>query len=86
MVTHMKTTVDIADHILEQAKGIALRESSTLRALVEEGLRTVVARHGRADRAFRLRDASVDGNGLSPEFELHGWAAIRGAAYEERGG
>ncbi|MBW2245376.1 MAG: DUF2191 domain-containing protein, partial [Deltaproteobacteria bacterium] len=38
----MKTTIDIADSILEQARDLAARQGTTLRALVEEGLRGVV--------------------------------------------
>ena len=38
MVTHMKTTVDIADSLFEAARRAAARERTTLRALIEEGL------------------------------------------------
>ncbi len=88
MVTHMKTTLDLADPLLEAAKGLAAREGTTLRALVEEGLRTVLARK-RTSRPFRLRDASFKGGrGLHPEFAAHGgWSKLREAAYDEgRGG
>jgi len=38
----MKTTVDIDDALLEEAKRLAARARTTLRALIEEGLRRVV--------------------------------------------
>ena len=48
MATHMKTTIEISEPILEDAKDLARREGVTLRLLVEEGLRSVLAaRHSR---------------------------------------
>jgi len=84
----MKTTLDLADPLLEEAKAVAAREGSTLRALVEEGLRIVLARKT-SRRRFRLRDASFKGGrGLHPEFAARGgWSKLREAAYDEgRGG
>ena len=42
-VTHMKTTLDIDDHLLERAKRQAAAQGTTLRALVEEALRARLA-------------------------------------------
>ena len=42
MGTHMKTTIEISDALLEAAKQQAGDRATTLRALVEEGLRTVL--------------------------------------------
>lgn len=39
----MKTTVEISDNLLEEVRKLALREKKTIRALVEEGLRRVLA-------------------------------------------
>ena len=86
MGTHMKTTMEISDPLLEEAKRVAARESTTLRELVETGLRMVLQqRRGRQPR-FGLRDARVDGRGLRPEFRDAGWDRVRDAAYEGRGG
>lgn len=81
---YMKTTVDIADALLEDAKALAAREKSTLRELIEDGLRRVLAER-RQRGPFRLRDASFCGNGLAPEFRDAGWERVRDALYEGRG-
>jgi hypothetical protein len=84
MGTHMKTTIEIADPLLEQAKRLAAREATTLRELVEAGLRLVLRQRARG-RSFELRDARVGGRGLRPEFRDASWEKIRDAAYEGRG-
>lgn len=80
MVSHMKTTIEITDELLERAREAARRERTTLRALVEEGLRTSIEQRRRG-RRFQLRDASVGGQGLAPEFHDASWERIRDAAY-----
>ena len=85
MGTHMKTTVEIADALLREAKALAERERTTLRALFEEGLRTILRRKRRSD-AFRLRKASFKGRGVRPEHAPGNWDRIRDAIYAGRGG
>ncbi len=85
MVTHMKTTVEISDPLAEEARLVARREKTTLRALIEAGLRHVLRDRRRRAR-FRLRDASFRGRGLQPEYRDGDWQQIREAAYEGRGG
>ena len=85
MVTHMKTTIDIADSLLEAAKRAAARDGLTLRTLVEQGLRLVLQAR-KAGEPFRLRKASFRGRGLQPEAQRLEWEAIREMAYGERAG
>lgn len=80
----MKTTIEIADALARQAKEFAAREHTTLRELIEAGLRAVL-RERRKRSSFRLRDASFRGNGLQAEFRGADWERIREAAYEGRG-
>jgi len=80
----MKTTIEIADELLDQAKETARQDKTTLRSLVEEGLRAVVAQRQKPT-AFKLRDASVGGQGLSPEYREAPWESIRDSVYEGRG-
>jgi hypothetical protein len=81
----MKTTLDISDPLLRDARKIAAREGTTLRALVEQGLRHVVTKRKKS-APFRLRKASVGGRGLRPELREAGWERIRDLIYEGRGG
>ena len=85
MVRCMKTTIEISDALLEAAKRRARQEGTTLRALVEAGLRSVLeaAKH---PKPFTLRDASVDGEGLHPDVREGDWLRIVELSYEGRGG
>lgn len=85
MPGHMKTTIEISDPLLAQARRFAERKGLTLKAVLELGLRKVVSEKG-AVPAFQLRDASFKGKGLRPEFKNASWEAIREAAYSGRGG
>jgi hypothetical protein len=79
----MKTTIEIAAPLLDQAKRTASQEDSTLRALVEEGLRLALARRQGAPSRFRLKPLKTQGGGLRPEFEGAGWEKILDAIYPE---
>jgi len=81
----MKTTIEISDATLDEARRVAAREGTSLRALIEEGLRHALAARRAAKSRFRLRRASFSGNGLSPEFEGESWPTVRDAIYRERG-
>ncbi len=79
----MKTTLEISDPLLREARKVAARQNTTLRALVERGLRRVVAE--RQQSPFKLRRASFKGRGLHPELHNAGWERVRDIAYEGRG-
>lgn len=44
MVTHMKTTVELPDRLLEEVKRVAREEGTSMRELMIEGLRSELAR------------------------------------------
>jgi len=80
----MKTTIEIPDPLLGKAKRLAAQEHSTVRALVEEGLRRLLAEREEA-KPFKLRKASFRGRGLQPPMAGAAWQQIRDAAYAGRG-
>jgi hypothetical protein len=79
----MRTTVDLPDELLLGVQRIAKEQRRTMRSVMEEALRAVIASYQRS-QAFELRDASVGGNGLQPGFRDAGWDELRAAAYGTR--
>ncbi len=81
----MKTTVDIPQSLLDEAKKLAANHRTTVKALVEEGLRRVIDEHQRSG-GFHLRKATFKGEGLQPDMEGASWEGLRERIYEGRGG
>ena len=81
----MKTTIDISDILLEEVCKQASLDGTTLRALVEEGLRKIVTER-KQKSVFRLRKATFKGKGLQPQVSNASWEQIRDISYEGRGG
>ncbi|MGH9535531.1 MAG: hypothetical protein ACRD2E_11810 [Terriglobales bacterium] len=81
----MKTTVEISDTLLRQAKRLAAAEKMTLRELIEQGLRREIEDRP-SRRPFKLRPVVFRGQGMTPEFEGASWERIRAAIYEGHGG
>jgi hypothetical protein len=81
----MKTTFDIPEPLLRDARKVAAREGTTLKALVEQGLRQIIDDRKRG-RSFRLRKVTFKGRGLRPEVHDASWEHLRALAYESRGG
>jgi len=77
MVVRVKTTVDIAEDMLREAKLIAAREGTTLRALVEEGLRHVIDERAKQKTGFRMRDGSYGSGGGVPGIDPDDWMSIK---------
>jgi hypothetical protein len=80
----MKTTIEISDPLLREARKLAKREGVTLRALVERGLRRVVT-ETKPGAPFKLRRASFKGKGLQADVLGASWSRLRDLAYEGRG-
>ena len=50
----MKTTIDIADDLIDRARLVQKRDDVTLRALVEEGLRLTLERHAKPAKPYKF--------------------------------
>lgn len=81
----MKTTLDISDPLLRAAKLAARRDRTTVRAIVEQGLRLALEAR-RKSIAFELPDAAVDGQGLRDGAQDLSWPQLRSLAYGDREG
>jgi hypothetical protein len=78
----LKTTIDIADDLLKRSQQLAKREGSTLRAILEEGLRLVLKdRRTPGSRPFRF--PTFGKGGLNAEFREADWEKIRTTIYSE---
>ncbi len=61
----MKTTIEVSDALFHSAKDFAQQSQTTLRALVEEGLRRVISdAQTKGKPSFKLKDARVHGKGM----------------------
>ena len=80
----MKTTIELSDELLEQARRTARNEGSTLGRLVEEGLRRCLEVRRRG--AQRQMDFPVyGGSGMTAEFKDAPWHRIRDEVYRGHG-
>lgn len=81
MGTHMKTTIDLSDALFSAAKAHAAKHGITLRAVIEQSLARTL-RESKVNPAFKLKDASVRGKGLTRAARAMPWPAILAAANE----
>lgn len=79
----MKTSIDISDHLLQQARQLSRERGTTLRSLVEEGLRQVLAQQQEA-RTDELPPLVVYGR-ADDGTDAWTWECIRDEIYRGRG-
>jgi len=79
----MKTTVEIPDDLLRQAKEYAARHGIPMREVIELGLKLALQGRRPSRRAFRLKTITTKGEGLVCDGE---WSTIRSLIYEGHGG
>jgi len=80
----MKTTIEIADPLFDQVKRHAASQGTTIRAVVEQGLRQVLAAQPRAQQ-FRFEPVTFKGDGPAAGCEDWDWSRVRDLVYEGRG-
>ncbi len=80
MVSHMKTTVDIANPLLEEAKRLSDKEKTTLRALIEEGLWEVITKR-KSGGEVSASKGQLQRQRLKKKIQGESWDKIRSAAY-----
>jgi hypothetical protein len=72
----MKTTIELSDAIFSHAKAISKQNKTTLRAMIEEGLRRMIHEHQTIKKpAFKLKNLSVRGK-KSPLMEAPEWLQL----------
>ena len=76
----MKTTLEIQDELLARAKRHARLTGRSLRAVVEEGLRQVLASPTRPER-YVLPDFSAGEAGGHDPLESYSWQDLRNEIY-----
>ena len=86
MVTHMKTTIDIADALFRAVKREAEKRGTTFKDVVESSLRQLLASSEKGATPFTLRKHPFKGEGVAEGIAEGDWARIRGIIYESRGG
>jgi hypothetical protein len=84
MVNHMKTTIQIPDILFEEVRKLAHQEKTTMKVIVEEGLRRIISERKRRS-SFKLRKVTFKGNGLQPHLTGTSWDQILQFSYEGRG-
>jgi hypothetical protein len=73
----MRTTVRLDDDLLRQAKALAARTGRTLTAVIEDGLRQVLARHRRRqEERPSVALPTFKGKGLRPGVDLDDTAGL----------
>jgi predicted transcriptional regulator len=82
----MKTTIEISDPLLRRAKRLAAKRGTTLKAVIEDALRTELAAAETGPASASLRTHTFGGRGLKAGLAWGDWATIRSLAYEGRGG
>lgn len=77
----MKTTVEIADALFAEARAEAERRGTSMRSLIEEGLRRVLDQADGDAASWELPDLSYGSGGIRSEYLAGGHDAFLEAAY-----
>ena len=81
----MRTTLELPDSLVREARRLAAARGVPFRAVVEEALRLLLKEDRKEGGEFRLKDRSFQGDGWVEGLEHSDWSRIRALAYEGRG-
>jgi predicted transcriptional regulator len=73
----MKTTVEIDDDLVKRAQRLARKEKTTFRALIEQGLRLVLAQKESSDGRRKWKPKTRGGGFVSEELSETSWERLR---------
>ena len=79
----MKTTVELSDDLLRQAKEYAARHGIPMREVIELGLQLALQAKRPSRRPFRFKTITPMGEGLICDGD---WSTIRSLIFEGHGG
>ena len=72
----MRTTIQLDDQLLAEAKQRAAQSGRTLKAVIEDALREALARRDHPGPATRVRLRTFKGRGLQPGVDLDDSASL----------
>ena len=83
----MKTSIEIAESLFKQAKRLSHLRNTSVRALVEEGLRLVLQQEERRKPVSQPKLLTFGGDGFTDEFKAKGlsWETLRDEIYRGHG-
>ena len=79
----MKTTIEISEKIMREAKKYAVQKGLTLKTVIETALRNML--DNKRPLNFKLKKISFRGQGLQEGLQESDWSSIRGKIYKGRG-
>ena len=82
-IRRVKTSFDISDALLAEARVYAKRHKTTVKALVERGLRQTMNESTKPKVKFQ--PVVVNGGAVKPEMQNPNWSKIREEDYEDSG-
>lgn len=80
----MRTTIDIPDQIMNRLKAHVEKSGLSIKEVVSQAISLYFSQKAEIKKTqFILSDCSVDGDGLSSDFQGKGWESIRDAVYDQ---
>lgn len=76
MLVHVRTTIRLPHDLYTRVKVMAASQDATVTSVIEDALRSALARHEQAPSRTPYRVAPLQGNGLQPGVDLDDNAAL----------